>query len=195
MSKPCSKCGEPNDRGGITRLCSGCFKPPAYLKAQFEKGFHQQPKFPDHSNRPKKKPIKVREDGKVWCLGCTDYLPSSRFNKYNNAKRGIVYAPRCKKCQSAFQHAQRLRYAYGIDGEEYYRIFDYQNGVCYICQKKPNKKRLAVDHNHDTGEVRGLLCKVCNRDIIGSAKDQIAFLERAIEYLKDPPARRLREGR
>ncbi|WP_396189443.1 endonuclease VII domain-containing protein [Flavobacterium sp.] len=192
--KLCSKCGDPNDRGGTTRLCTSCFNPPAYLKAQFEKGFHQKPKHPDHSNRPSKKPIKVRDDGKVWCLGCNDYISPNRFNKYNNQKRGVTYAPRCKRCQSAFQHQQRLRYAYGIDGEEYYRIFDYQGGVCFICHKKPHKMRLAVDHDHKTGEVRGLLCKTCNRDIIGSAKDEIAFLERAIDYLKNPPARRLRES-
>ena len=91
----------------------------------------------------------------------------------------------------ALQHEQRLRYAYGIDGVEYYRIFEYQGGVCFICQRKPHKKRLAVDHNHKTGEVRGLLCKTCNRDIIGTAKDEVAFLERAIDYLKNPPASRL----
>ena len=189
-----SKCGDPNDRGGTTRLCTSCFNPPAYLKAQFEKGFHQKPKHPDHSNRPPKRLLKVRDDGKVWCLGCNDYISPNRFNKYNNQKRGITYAPRCKRCQSAFQHQQRLRYAYGIDGEEYYKIFDYQGGVCFICHKKPHKMRLAVDHDHKTGEVRGLLCKTCNRDIIGSAKDEIAFLERAIDYLKNPPARRLKES-
>ena len=58
-----------------------------------------------------------------------------------------------------------------------------QNGVCYICSKKPSDKRaLDIDHNHETGEVRGLLCSQHNR-AIGLFDDSINLLARAIEYL------------
>lgn len=47
---------------------------------------------------------------------------------------------------------------------------------------------MAVDHDHKTGMVRGILCARCNHDILGHARDEIEFFERAIEYLKSPPA-------
>jgi hypothetical protein len=188
VGKPCARCGGPKEKGPGKKLCSACVNEPAYLKARKEAILHSAEKTRRKKGiKPPK--LKVREDGMVWCLGCHDYIHPSRFTQHNTKSKGLTYAPRCKKCLSAYQHEQRLRYAYGIDGEIYYKIFDHQNGVCYICQKRPHKKRLAVDHDHKTGEVRGLLCKTCNRDIIGSAKDEIAFLERAIEYLKNPPAR------
>lgn len=49
--------------------------------------------------------------------------------------------------------------------------------------------RLAVDHDHRTGEPRGLLCKRCNHDLLGSGHDDIKFLYRAIAYLLFPPAK------
>ena len=65
-----------------------------------------------------------------------------------------------------------------------------QNGVCAICGKdEPNehgrtgkKFRLAVDHCHDTGVVRGLLCQKCNR-ASGLLKDDLTLLQKAMEYL------------
>lgn len=52
----------------------------------------------------------------------------------------------------------------GLTEVEYKMLFQAQNGVCAICKSKPDTrwKMLAVDHNHDTGKVRGLLCMVCN---------------------------------
>jgi hypothetical protein len=47
---------------------------------------------------------------------------------------------------------------------------------------------LSVDHCHETGIVRGLLCQPCNRDVLGHARDDTEFFERCIEYLNSPPA-------
>ncbi|WP_424923390.1 endonuclease VII domain-containing protein [Actinocrispum wychmicini] len=70
-----------------------------------------------------------------------------------------------------------------------------QGGRCAICQRATGRgKRLAVDHNHATGEVRGLLCKPCNRDVLGHLRDDVSAFERAIVYLTDPPARRMLSG-
>lgn len=51
-------------------------------------------------------------------------------------------------------------------------------------------KALAVDHNHKTGEVRGLLCATCNGQLLArGARDSIEILESAVRYMKEPPAR------
>jgi hypothetical protein len=80
------------------------------------------------------------------------------------------------------QRGSRIR-SYGISTEEYDQMLLDQNGVCYICNKKPSDKRaLDIDHNHETGEVRGLLCSQHNR-AIGLFDDSINLLAKAIEYL------------
>jgi hypothetical protein len=58
-----------------------------------------------------------------------------------------------------------LKRSYGINHQEYEAMLAAQGGGCYICQdpeKIGNRRRLQVDHNHETGEVRGLLCYRCN---------------------------------
>ena len=65
-----------------------------------------------------------------------------------------------------------------------------QNGVCWICGGKSGKKRLAVDHDHKTGEVRGLLCKRCNR-MLGYYRDAADTFEKAAVYLRTIPSRRV----
>ena len=85
--------------------------------------------------------------------------------------------------------AYRKRYIereFGIKYEDYDKMLEEQRGVCAICGKpetKPNAKYLAVDHNHETGEVRGLLCNNCNR-ALGLLKDNVDVLQNAINYLK-----------
>lgn len=60
-----------------------------------------------------------------------------------------------------------------------------------MCRRANGRtRRLSVDHDHITGQVRGLLCRPCNT-ILGHARDAIRFFERAIDYLTDPPAMRL----
>lgn len=79
---------------------------------------------------------------------------------------------------------------YGITSEEYQRIYEYQGGSCAICQRARGlRKKLSVDHDHSTGEVRGLLCQKCNRDVLGHLRDDTNALYRAADYLMSPPAR------
>lgn len=82
----------------------------------------------------------------------------------------------------------------GITVEDYEELSALQNGVCAICSKPCSvKKRLAIDHDHTTNEVRGLLCDFCNNGI-GRFKDRIDFLYAAINYLLLPPnKKRLRK--
>ena len=55
-----------------------------------------------------------------------------------------------------------LKYKYGLTPEDYDAKLIEQNGVCAICGKPPNKRRLHIDHCHETGRIRGLLCTGCN---------------------------------
>lgn len=70
---------------------------------------------------------------------------------------------------------------YGITNEIFHSLKDAQNGCCAICQT-PSEK-LCVDHDHETGMVRSLLCKSCNSGL-GFFVDKIENLEKAVEYLK-----------
>lgn len=87
---------------------------------------------------------------------------------------------------------RRLRLEqYGITLEIYEQIFKDQEGRCAICKELPGKKRLNVDHCHETGKVRGLLCTNCNH-ALGAFKDKpehldagAAYLRRCIDYTQD----------
>ena len=76
-----------------------------------------------------------------------------------------------------------MRY-YGITIDEYNLLYKKQNRGCAICSVPTgsNDKRLSVDHNHQTGEVRGLLCDDCNIGL-GKFKDNPNLLAKAINYL------------
>lgn len=69
----------------------------------------------------------------------------------------------------------------------YQELIDIQGGeLCLICGEGPSgKRRLFIDHNHDTDEIRGLLCPRCNR-LLGNAADSIERLQACIDYLKRP---------
>ena len=77
---------------------------------------------------------------------------------------------------------QDLRRLYGISLATYRQMFALGKGLCWICDRPP-KRSLHVDHDHKTGVVRGLLCFLCNRKLIGRRRDPRLF-ERAADYLK-----------
>jgi hypothetical protein len=81
-----------------------------------------------------------------------------------------------------FGRRDTLKNVYGITEAEYDEMLKRQNGVCALCQQdKPRKNRLSVDHDHNTGRVRGLLCVPCNRAL--GFFENIEWNQRAIEYL------------
>lgn len=114
----------------------------------------------------------------------------------NNNRPAPYPGPRCwthhklyQRKQKARNRSQHLKAKYGITLGEYEQLFKAQGGKCAICRRATGKKRkLAVDHDHKTGVIRGLLCKNCNYRILGFLGDDIAALKRAIAYLEDPPA-------
>jgi nitrate reductase cytochrome c-type subunit len=72
---------------------------------------------------------------------------------------------------------------FGISIEEYEVMYIKQNGLCLICKQEETNRRLSVDHCHETGVVRGLLCGNCNRGL-GLFKDNENSLFRALDYIK-----------
>ena len=72
--------------------------------------------------------------------------------------------------------------SYGITLDDYNALSESQNHVCAICETNKGKRRMAVDHCHDTGKIRGLLCKDCNTGI-GNLNDDPNLLHKALEYL------------
>jgi hypothetical protein len=130
------------------------------------------------------------------CGSCHDEKPLSEFHVGNSGRRGS--GRWCKPCRHteyiAFRSAnyasvrdKELRKLYGIGLSDYERMLSEQGGRCAICQTdKPGGGRsnnFHVDHDHETGRVRGLLCHGCNTGI-GNLGDSSATLYRAMKYLE-----------
>lgn len=71
-----------------------------------------------------------------------------------------------------------------INKEQYQNLYAIQNGYCAICEKhrSTQKKDLSLDHDHNTGQIRGFLCDNCNT-ALGKFKDDTSLLLKAIEYI------------
>lgn len=105
--------------------------------------------------------------------------------------------PRCATHYRARQRAAKVRThdnyvqkTYGLTEGRYAELYAAQGGKCAFprCRATGKARRLAVDHDHETGEVRGLLCYGHNFELIGKYRGD---LYDALAYLADPPARRL----
>lgn len=139
------------------------------------------------------------------CTACKIEKPFSCFSR--DKRRG--HQARCKECRKAelgawreknrdaYNASERQRYAqspakwarhlrskYGIGPMEYAERLAKQNGCCAICKTSAESlgETLAVDHDHMTGAVRGLLCAKCNR-MLGCANDRPEVLRAGAEYL------------
>lgn len=85
--------------------------------------------------------------------------------------------------QKKRQRELYLRKTYGIGNEDYEGLLAQQGGCCAICLCRPRTKLLAVDHDHLTGKIRGLLCGRCNHGLLRFAQEDITILRRAVAYL------------
>lgn len=106
--------------------------------------------------------------------------------------------PRCATCHRAARKASRssghesmVRRVYGLAPGAWDRLLAFQGGRCAICRRRAGRRRaLATDHNHRTGEVRGLLCSKCNR-YLGWINDDPYAAARMASYLVSPPSRQV----
>lgn len=130
------------------------------------------------------------------CNKCGRELPLDAFWKATASPDGHIY--HCKECGSILNKAAKrnsidrwkkhIREKFNLSEEEYTKLLERQNGVCAICGQPENStfkgsiKRLAVDHDHETGRVRGLLCRRCNLGV-GYFNDDKELLFKVIDYL------------
>lgn len=138
-----------------------------------------------HWNKAKK--------GELICPGCKKSKPKNQFDRNRSSSTGR--STYCKSCSAkrrketynrdggASWRDYRYRKLYGITFEQYSRILKRQRGVCAICKRKVKTRKLALDHCHKTGKVRGVLCTRCN-SMIAFAEDNPLILESAIRYLQ-----------
>lgn len=141
--------------------------------------------------------------GKKWCGNCRKVKDVTEFFKNAAAFSGLQ--SRCKDCLRIHQREWRaknrdrsryysmrfrLRTKYGVTYEFYEELLEKQNHRCAICGQSETRKSngvpilMAVDHDHDTGKIRGVLCNNCNR-ALGLLKDDTDVLRKAIEYLEN----------
>jgi len=123
------------------------------------------------------------------CRQCqTDYArmkyqtdPDFRERKRSSDKKWSKKESSVKKARN-----RRLKFYYGIDEDDWNDLYLSQNGCCAICGIHESKLgvRFHVDHDHETGVVRGLLCLKCNSGL-GYFLDNVDFLRNAIGYLED----------
>lgn len=110
-----------------------------------------------------------------------------RSKAYREANKEALKVARKERQQrdpeklKAQQRKNDLKKKYNISPEDYDKMFEDQQGHCAICLTT-STKALHVDHNHETGKIRALLCSHCNVGL-GHFKESLNLLERAKDYL------------
>lgn len=123
--------------------------------------------------------------------------PQGFFNKKPCRECGSDFSPLApshlycsEECVSKNNSRRYLEKTYGITYEYYMELYNKYEGRCHVCFgegfkiDKNQKLKLALDHCHTTGKIRGMLCHNCNR-ALGLFKDNTKSLQRAIEYLEE----------
>lgn len=175
--KPCIECGL-RPKFGSRQRCLVCYTRTLGVVERVEESRSRLAMTPEPLRR-RTVPAKSWPSGTRWCGGCQTFRDLVDFGKG---------ASQCRDCVGAKSHAARIEKTYGIDTDDYDRLFVIQGGRCAICRQRPGKKRLAVDHDHKSGAVRGLLCSRCNHELLGAGFDSAIKLLAGWHYLDTPTA-------
>ena len=149
----------------------------------------------------------VRTMSSMWegiCVQCAPGYAKEVQDRIDKNNERIDTDPRPSRVrttptfnQAEYQRDYYLRTKYGLTLDQYNEILVLQEGVCAICgnpehslDRRGFTKPLFVDHDHDTKKVRGLLCSKCNT-ALGYFEQDITRIQIAIQYLEDPPGRRV----
>ena len=122
-----------------------------------------------------------------YCARCETTQPLENFGRNRSARDGLTTY--CRPChneagkealaRAGGSREYHLRRRYGITGADVDAMVEAQGGTCAVCDGKPEH----VDHDHATGEVRGVLCFNCNQ-ALGNARDDITVLKGLAAYLR-----------
>ncbi|MEV0493848.1 endonuclease VII domain-containing protein [Streptomyces atratus] len=151
-------------RDGLQAYCRECWAE-----------YHQQ------RQRAKGKGVRPRvvaPEGHRYCRRCGGIKPHGAWDRNRTASDGL--STRCKTCRAIEGRAGHLQRQYGMTEAERDEMISSQMGICTICPAAP---AMHVDHCHETGRVRGVLCFNCN-SAIGKLGDDPDTLRRAIAYLE-----------
>jgi hypothetical protein len=134
-----------------------------------------------------------------WCKSCNNKRTKDKYwadlevmrskDRKRHQNNKSVKNEKSRKYYCANKDKYRnyhLKKCYGIKQVDYEMMLNYQQHKCAICNEQLGEK-LFVDHNHSTGQVRGLLCSECN-SALGYIKESRQILENMIDYLTDYPA-------
>lgn len=128
------------------------------------------------------------------CSSCQEVKPVELFNRNKSTKTG--YHNQCRPCTKLWKPTaealkisrkrtrewNRLK-ATGFTPDDFKTKLQEQGNVCAICgTNNPGKLDFCADHDHETGQKRGVLCRKCNSGL-GHFNDNIEFMEKAIMYL------------
>ncbi len=114
------------------------------------------------------------ETVKKWRANNKDKLRAYKKRPYN-----ILATKRFRKSLKGRFLKNKSRFGYKITYLEYLNLVEKQKGICALCNEP---KQLFIDHEHNTGQVRGLLCRNCNLGL-GFFKDNLILLDKAKKYL------------
>lgn len=184
-AKPCSACGVRPKAAGRHK-CVWCWTATLPMMAQVAAAERRLEISQAREGYEYRARVKQSEwpPGKRWCAGCQWFVPLDQV---------APGASRCRACASRAAHASKISSLYDITGEQYALLYAWQDGRCFICGKR-TKIRLAVDHDHATGAVRGLLCandewgcNVALRVIL----DDLDAARRLVRYIQRAPLERM----
>ena len=114
-----------------------------------------------------------------------EFYKAGRGDKYPRSQCKACDKKRIKKRQQEKPRAVKnefLKRTYGIDHDQFDQMLVRCDGKCEVCGRPPKKKALCVDHCHDTGKVRGLLCSNCNT-ALGLLGDDLQRILKLSQYL------------
>ena len=114
----------------------------------------------------------------VQCGKGHEYTEENTYIKPNGQRQ-------CKSCRLDSQRHSVLFHKYGISWDDVMMMHVVQDGRCGICLREISEelKNMVVDHDHETDEVRGLLCRWCNVGL-GHFQDEPQLLQNAVSYLE-----------
>ncbi|MCC8339170.1 endonuclease VII domain-containing protein [Streptomyces sp. R1] len=170
----CSRCKDHKPRAAFARNKAMRDGLQAYCR-ECAAAYHQERQVAKGRNvRPR---VEVPEGHKL-CRTCGEIKPHSEWTRNRTASDGL--ATLCRSCKAAQGRAGHLKRQYGITEAERDALIASQGGVCCICLAAPAAH---VDHCHETGRVRGVLCFSCNA-ALGQFKDRPDAIRRAAAYVE-----------